>query len=133
MSTDFVAKALVALACLSCTQLPQEEEETVEIVIETTAEETKSAYYDDAALSRIVDVTLYAVEDTGFWKRAYLRSTDGVSVQGSFRFPAERQVVFYALANMGDVSLPVGPYHRPGIICFIARYRNGIAAALPFN
>lgn len=109
MSTDFVAKALVALACLSCTQLPQEEEETVEILIETAAEETKSAYYDDAALSRIVDVTLYAVDNTGFWKRAYLRSTDGVSVQASFRFPAGRPVVFYALANMGDVSLPVGP------------------------
>lgn len=122
MNTDFVAKALclvLASACLSCcSRLPEApavpEERTVAFT--TTAEPdggTKSALFDDAALSRLVSVTIYGVTESGFWKKAFLRSADGATVSGSFRFPADVPVDFYVFANMGDVSLPALPGEPP--------------------
>ena len=122
MSTSFATKALclaVASACLACcSRLPEApavpEERTVAF---TTAAEpdggTKSALFDDAALSRLVSVTIYGVTESGFWKKAFLRSADGATVSGSFRFPAGVPVDFYVFANMGDVSLPALPGEPP--------------------
>lgn len=122
MSTSFATKALclaVASACLACcSRLPEAppvpEEQTVAF---TTAAEpdgdTKSALFDDAALSRLVSVTIYGVTESGFWKKAFLRSADGATVSGSFRFPAGVPVDFYVFANMGDVNLPALPGEPP--------------------
>ena len=122
MSTSFATKALclaVASACLACcSRLPEApavpEERTVAF---TTAAEpdggTKSALFDDAALSRLVSVTIYGVTESGFWKKAFLRSADGATVSGSFRFPAGVPVDFYVFANMGDVNLPALPGEPP--------------------
>ena len=122
MSTSFATKVLClagASACLACcSRLPEApavpEERTVAF---TTAAEpdgdTKSALFDDAALSRLVSVTIYGVTESGFWKKAFLRSADGATVSGSFRFPAGVPVDFYVLANMGDVSLPTLPGEPP--------------------
>lgn len=122
MSTSFATKALclaVASACLACcSRLPEApavpEERTVAF---TTAAEpdgdTKSALFDDAALSRLVSVTIYGVTESGFWKKAFLRSADGATVSGSFRFPEGVPVNFYVFANMGDVNLPALPGEPP--------------------
>ena len=122
MSTSFATKALclaVASACLACcSRLPEApavpEERTVAF---TTAAEpdggTKSALFDDAALSRLVSVTIYGVTESGFWKKAFLHSADGATVSGSFRFPAGVPVDFYVFANMGNVSLPALPGEPP--------------------
>ena len=122
MSTSFATKALclaVASACLACcSRLPEApavpEERTVAFTMAAEPDGgTKSALFDDAALSRLVSVTIYGVTESGFWKKAFLRSADGATVSGSFRFPAGVPVDFYVLANMGDVSLPTLPGEPP--------------------
>lgn len=118
MSTDHILTKVqclaLAAALLSCVrpeesspEAPEQENAIAFTITAAPEEDTKSAYYDDTALSRLVSVVIYGVDDTGYWKRLSLRSSDGMSVSGSFRFPAGHRVTFYALGNMGDVTLPV--------------------------
>jgi len=130
MSIDFCKRALcraAAFLCVSCS-LPvpipvpvveQAGEQTLRLDIAAETEDTKSALYTDESFNRLHDVTVYGIDETGFWRKAYLSSADGLSATTTLNFPAGRDVVIYALANMGDVTVPPGSDGKPDFAGFV--------------
>ena len=79
----------------------------------------KSAFYSDEDLVRLNNVTVYGVDESGYWKKAYYVSADGITAGGIMSFPQGKAVDFYVLGNMGEVNVPRGEDGRPDFAAFI--------------
>ena len=137
MSIDYFKRALcraAAFLCVSCSlpvpipapvvqeggeQAQEAGECTLHLDIVPEKEDTKSALYTDESFNRLHDVTVYGIDETGFWRRAFLSPVQSASAGITLNFPAGRQVRIFALANMGDIAVPSGSDGKPDFAGFV--------------
>ena len=92
--------AVLLVSCAHSLEEAQEEEQTV--LLEFISPEGTKSVFSEGEMYRAPAVTVYAVGQDGFWKKDIFSSGG----KNKMRLPPGQSYTFYALANMGDDTLP---------------------------
>ena len=92
--------AVLLVSCAPSLEEAQEEEQTV--LLEFISPEGTKSVFSEGEMYRAPAVTVYAVGKDGFWKKDIFSSGG----KNKMRLPPGQSYTFFALANLGDDTLP---------------------------